>query len=93
MIEAFFAGCDVGTGILIDQLGSYMVLNKISIAALYSAGPSSGSAILKRIVVFPPLLALIAAFMLMPFALPAWSSDISRRLADTLVPLALVSVG
>jgi predicted permease len=36
---------------------------------------------------------LIAAFMLMPFELPAWSSDILKRLADTLVPLALVSVG
>jgi malate permease and related proteins len=72
-----------------------MVLNTlgITIAALYSAGSTSGSAILKRIIVFPPLLALIVAFMLMPFDLPAWLSDILKRLSDTLVPLALVSVG
>lgn len=95
MIEAFFGKSDMGTGILIDQLGSYMVLNTlgITIAALYSAGSTSGSAILKRIIVFPPLLALIVAFMLMPFDLPAWLSDILKRLSDTLVPLALVSVG
>jgi malate permease and related proteins len=95
MIEAFFGKSDMGTGILIDQLGSYMVLNTlgITIAALYSTGPRSASAILKRIVVFPPLLALIAAFLLMPVDLPVWSSDILKRLADTLVPLALVSVG
>jgi predicted permease len=90
MIEAFFGKSDMGTGILIDQLGSYMVLNTlgITIAALYSAGSTSGSAILKRIIVFPPLLALIVAFMLMPFYLPAWLSDILKRLSDTLVPLA-----
>jgi malate permease and related proteins len=95
MIEAFFGKSDMGTGILIDQLGSYMVLNTlgITIAALYSTGPTSASSILKRIAVFPPLIALIAAFVLMPVDLPAWSSDLLKRLADTLVPLALVSVG
>jgi malate permease and related proteins len=95
MIEAFFSKADMSTGILIDQLGSYMVLNTlgITIAALYSDGPSSSKAVLKRIVAFPPLLALLVAFLLMPVELPAWAADVLKRLSDTLVPLALISVG
>jgi hypothetical protein len=31
MIEAFFGTSDMGAGILIDQLGSYMVLNTLGI--------------------------------------------------------------
>ena len=95
MIEAFFEQSDMGTGILIDQLGSYMVLNTlgITIAAFYSTGPASATAILRRIMVFPPLLALVTAFALMPIDLPDWGLNILKHLADTLVPMALVSVG
>jgi malate permease and related proteins len=95
MIEAFFGRSNMGTGILIDQLGSYMVLNTLGIiiAALYSDGPTSASSVVRRIIVFPPLLALLTALALTPVDLPDWSTDILKRLADTLVPLALVSVG
>lgn len=95
MIEAFFGASSMATGILIDQLGTYLVLSTlgITIAAMYSAGSSSMMAVLKRIAVFPPLLALIAAFILMPFTFPAWATESLKRLGDTLAPLALVSVG
>jgi predicted permease len=95
MIEAFFGASSMATGILIDQLGTYLVLSTlgVTVAAFYSAGPGSKADILKRIVVFPPLLALVAAFALMPIEFPAWISDTLKRLGDTLAPVALVSVG
>jgi predicted permease len=95
MIEAFFGAPSMATGILIDQLGTYLVLSTlgIAVAAIYSSGSNSMVAVLKRIAVFPPLLALIVAFGLMPFEFPGYVIDALKRLGDTLAPLALVSVG
>jgi malate permease and related proteins len=61
MIEAFFGASSMATGILIDQLGTYLVLSTlgITVAAIYSAGTESKAAIFKRIIGFPPLLALV----------------------------------
>jgi malate permease and related proteins len=95
MIEAFFGAPSMATGILIDQLGTYLVLSTlgITVAAIYSAATESKAAIFKRIIVFPPLIALVVAFGLMPFEFPGWAADSLKRLGDTLAPLALVSVG
>jgi malate permease and related proteins len=95
MIEAFFGAPDMATGIVIDQLGTYLVLSTLGImvAAFYSAGPGSTGAVLKRIMLFPPLIALVVALLLMPLEFPPWASDALKRLGDTLAPLALVSVG
>jgi predicted permease len=95
MIEAFFGASNMATGIVIDQLGTYLVLSTLGImvAAFYSAGADSTGAVLKRIMVFPPLIALVVALLLMPVEFPSWVSDALKRLGDTLAPLALVSVG
>jgi hypothetical protein len=95
MIEAFYGAGGMTVGILIDQLGTYLVLSTVGVmvAALYSSGRTSGREIAKRIATFPPFLALIAALLFLPFDYPDWLIDILRRLAGTLVPLALVSVG
>jgi predicted permease len=95
MIEAFFGAPDMATGIVIDQLGTYLVLSTLGVmvAAFYSAEPASTGALLKRIGQFPPLIALVAALVLMPLEIPPWVSDALKRLGDTLAPLALVSVG
>jgi predicted permease len=95
MIEAFFGASGLAIGILIDQLGTYLVLSTagIVIAALYSSGTVSCGQIARRIATFPPFIALIAALLLLPFEYPQWLSEVLRRLGDTLVPLALVSVG
>jgi hypothetical protein len=95
MIEAFYGRADMATGILIDQLGSYLVLSTlgITIAALYSRGATRAGAVLRRIVGFPPLLALILALILIRADYPTWFADVLRSLAGTLTSLALVSVG
>jgi malate permease and related proteins len=95
MIETFYGAKDLSTGILIDQLGTYLVLSTlgITVACIYSSGTASWREIAQRIVTFPPLIALVLALALSPVAYPAWLVGMLHRLGDTLAPLALVSVG
>jgi predicted permease len=95
MIETFYGGEGLSTGIIADQLGSFLTLSTLGIvtANLYSSGTSSASAILRRILLFPPFIALVVSVALTPVDYPPWLSAVLKRLGDTLAPLALVSVG
>jgi hypothetical protein len=95
MIECFFGREHVGLGILIDQLGTYVVLSTVGllVAATLSAGDLSARAVAQRILTFPPFLAVLAALALGPLPLPGWIDAVFLRLGDTLAPLALLSVG
>jgi predicted permease len=96
MIESFYGASGMPIGIIIDQLGSYLVLSTIGILVicLYSdSGVLSRRDVLLRIATFPPLIALVAAIILLPVSYPAWMTTVLARLGGTLAPLALVSVG
>ena len=95
MIETFYGAGELSTGILIDQLGTYLVLSTlgITVACLYSSGTASWRDVAGRVATFPPLIALILAIVLLPVDYPVWVSGVLQRLGDTLAPLALVSVG
>lgn len=95
MIECFFGREHVGLGILIDQLGTYVVLSTVGllIAATLSTGELTARAVAQRIFTFPPFLAVLAALALAPIPLADWLDALFLRLGDTLAPLALLSVG
>ena len=95
MIECFFGREHVGLGILIDQLGTYVVLSTVGllVAATLSAGELTARAVAQRVFSFPPFLAVLAALALGPLPLPGWVDALFLRLGDTLAPLALLSVG
>jgi len=95
MIETFYGVQGLPTGILIDQLGTYLVMSTagVTIACLFSSGTASRREIAIRIATFPPLVALVLAFLLAPVEYPAWLTGMLHRLGDTVAPLALVSVG
>ena len=95
MIEAFFGHDGIATGILIDQTGSFMVLSTlgIAVASYYSSGKPDTAAIIRNILRFPPFIAMMIAFALLPIEYPLWLSAVLKRLGDTLAPLALLSVG
>jgi predicted permease len=95
MIEAFYGAPGMSTGIVIDQLGTYLVLSTVGIMLIcfYSEGTITGREIARRVATFPPLIALVVAAALMPVAYPAWATSVLARLGGTLAPLALVSVG
>ena len=95
MIETFYGREQLSTGILIDQLGTYLVLSTlgIAVACLFSSTQASSAQVLSRILKFPPLIALAVALISSSWDYPVWLSALLHRLADTLAPLAVISVG
>jgi predicted permease len=98
MIETFYGVSFLGIGILIDQLGTYMVLSTLGIfvAATCSssdaAGVSAGS-VVRKVSRFTPFQALLLALVLRPVEFGEGVEQLLTRLGSTLAPLALVSVG
>ena len=66
MIETFYGKEGMATGILIDQLGSYLVLSTVGIvvAGLYAEGRPDATTLFKKVASFPPFLALLLALAL-----------------------------
>ncbi|MBL8341319.1 MAG: AEC family transporter [Rubrivivax sp.] len=96
MIEALQGRDGLGLGLLIDQLGSYLALSTLGVgaAALYAAGPRvSGREMARRVLTFPPVIALMVALALRPLPLAQPLESALARIGDTLAPLALLSVG
>lgn len=96
MIEALHGRDGMGLGLLIDQLGSYLALSTLGVAAAayYAAGARvGGGEMLRRVITFPPVIALLAAVLLRPLPFPPMLDDALGRIGDTLAPLALLSVG
>ena len=95
MIEAYYGHQGLASGIIVDQLGSFLVLSTLGItfAGIYSSGRPSVREMAMRVLRFPPFIALLIALCLIPFSYPEWFSVILKRMGDTLAPLALLSVG
>jgi predicted permease len=95
MIEAYYGHQGIASGILIDQLGSFLVLSTlgITVAGIYSSGRPGAGEMAKRILLFPPFIALVIALLLIPVEYPAWLTIVLKRMGDTLAPLALLAVG
>lgn len=97
MIEALHGRDGLGLGLAIDQLGSYLALSTLGIAAaaLYAAeGRIAPREMLRRITTFPPFVALVVALLLAPLPpFPPLVGSALARIGDTLAPLALLSVG
>jgi predicted permease len=95
MVEAFYGKEGLSTAIVADQLGSFFVLSILGItfAGIYSSGRPTVAEIGKRIMSFPPFIALTVALLLIPVSYADWMIVLLQRLGDTLAPMALVSVG
>lgn len=95
MIEAFYGADAIGIGLITDQAGSFMVLSTLGLmtATRYSSGDLSATAMVRRIVSFPPFLCAIAALATQSVEIPAVFRSVLERLGQTLTPLALISVG
>ncbi|OIM97980.1 hypothetical protein BFR57_09650 [Idiomarina sp. MD25a] len=102
MIEAFYGSDAIVYGLLYDQFGSFFGLAIYStiIIALYrplAAGESAERPrimdIIKKIVLFPPFIALIIALIIKDMAYPEVFSVLTESLAVTLVPVIMVAVG
>jgi malate permease and related proteins len=95
MIEVFYGHEGIVTGLIVDQLGSALILSTLAmvVAGAYSSGHTTPGQMVRRILKFPPFIALVITFLLSPVAYPAWLSELLGRMGDTLAPLALLAVG
>lgn len=98
ILEALHGEVAVSWGVLIDQLGSFLVLSTLGllVGSIYGR-PRDGvkRSVLKQVFQFPPFLALMMAMILgaTGYVFSGVIETVLVRLADTLVPLALVAVG
>jgi malate permease and related proteins len=95
MISAFAGSQWLGLGIVIDLFGSYLALSTLglAIASVASAGKLDWRAVAKRIVTFPPFIAILVAFATNHLDRPEWFTQMVGALAETLTPVALTAVG
>lgn len=95
MIEALLGKDHLPVAVLIDQGGSFLVVATLGIlvATRYGSGTTSASAIVKKIIFFPSVIATVVAILLQNYEYPAWFLATLTRLADTLAPVALFAVG
>lgn len=95
LIEAHLGSKAIPYAILYDQLGTFVALNTygIVVACYYSSGSTPTVKILRNILIFPPFIALILAFVASAFVYPEWLAEALARISSTLVPVVMVAVG
>jgi predicted permease len=95
MIAAFAGSQWLGLGIVIDLFGSYLALSTLglAVASIASAGKFDWRFVIRRIVTFPPFIAILVAFATNHLGRPEWFTQITGAIADTLTPIALAAVG
>ena len=96
LIEALRGQGHLGAAILADQAGSFLALSTVGlVVAAYFAGSSTQmSAVVQRVLRFPPFIAMIVGFAVGQFG--GWPPEVDtllHRLGLTIAPLALFAVG
>lgn len=82
--------------VIYDQFGAFLILSTFGLYVLARYGGDAkptAAMIGRRIVTFPPFLALVAGLTVMPEAPPAWIAGGLQRLADALLPLVVLAIG
>jgi len=96
MVSALLGEDALRLAIVYDQFGSFLMLSTFGlvIQARYGGEGSPGAgAVLRRVVAFPPFVALVLAALVAPFGLPPAAVAALRRVGDALVPIAMFAVG
>ena len=95
LLESLGGPGAVAPAAVMDQLGSFGVFSAVAVpfAAVVGGGQVKIRAVVMRLVRFFPFLALVLALALRPVAFPPVVEGVLGKLADTMSPLALASVG
>jgi len=97
MVKAFFGEQAVPYALLYDQLGSFLALAIYGsfILAYYGTEKNEVTVVnvLKKVISFPPFIALILAFVFKTVPYPTVISSLLNILASTLIPLVMIAVG
>ena len=82
--------------VIYDQFGAFLILSTFGLYVLARYGGDAKptpAMIGRRILTFPPFMALVFGLTLMPEAPPAWIATGLQRLADALLPLVVLAIG
>jgi len=98
LLKALLGPDSLGTGVLMDQLGTFLILALVGVPlgrAISGYGGSFRWSIkeLSRIFLFPPFIALIASLFLRFVTFPNFIGSLLGWIGSTLAPAALISVG
>lgn len=86
----------VSYAVVYDQFGSFLIVctHVLFVLAWYGAGRRPGvGEMARRIVSFPPFIALVAALVLGNAWFPDWLRDLAETFADMLLPLVTLAIG
>jgi len=92
----FYGENSVAYALLYDQLGSFLILSTYGsvVATLFSDNKILNIKLtIKKVILFPPFLSLLFAFLLKQFLRADFITIILHPISLTLVPFALMSVG
>ncbi|WP_426756881.1 AEC family transporter [Myxococcus sp. Y35] len=96
MAEALLGPEGLPVAVVVDQLGSFLVLSSLATLAAARAGaetPLSLRQLARKVATFPPFLALVVALVTRPLDYPVWLDGVLERLGSLLTPLALFAIG
>ena len=99
LLRALLGPEALSTGVIQDQLGSFLILSAVGIPFAQMASPSQNGprqsvwTMLLRPLKFPAFVSLIFALLLARWQLPQWLQAALSLLASSLAPAALISVG
>jgi malate permease and related proteins len=94
LCAALLGEASVPLAAVYDQLGSFMLLSTVGVVVIAQATGEETpdvSSTVRRIVTFPPFVALSLA--LLPLPHPAWLDDALAKIGAALVPVAMFAVG
>ncbi|MDR1424494.1 MAG: AEC family transporter [Azoarcus sp.] len=96
MVRALAGEQALAYAVVYDQFGNGLILSTFGmwVCARYSGGTApSMRFIAKRVLLFPPTVALILALTVMPEQPPGWLGHGLKSLADALLPVVMLAVG
>lgn len=95
VIEAFYGKQYIPVAVIIDQMGTFLVVALVVIPLIdfLRVGEFNLRLAIKNLLLFPPFVAMLLSFVFQVFRPVEQVYAIAERIADTLAPLALVSVG
>ncbi len=96
MVEAFWGIDSVSYAVLYDQFGSFLALTIYGsiVLATYSGNEKpTTAAILKKICLFPPFIALVIGLLTISVPYPVVLKAVLHGIAASLVPVVMVAIG
>ncbi len=94
LLEALYGPSSLSTGIMIDQLGSFLIVATLAtvFGVTYSGGQVTAKMMIHRVTHFPPFLALFFSLLITPFGPFPKLSELCLKLSAPMVPLAVMTL-